>query len=187
MPEVTRPLPLSLEELYSGTTKFVTITRNVFRGTEEKTLRIDVVPGWKDGTKIRFEKAGDEVLGVAQDLVFKVEQKNHPMFTRVQEDLQIRVNISLTAALTNPRSPNPSDPSPLPQTVKTLDSREIAIPLPSGMIKPGQTTRIPNEGMPRRAKGVTIGRGDLIIRWFIVYPGVLTRQQRMELTRVLNQ
>jgi len=187
--ETIRPLPLTLEDLYCGTVKYIETSRKLLSGrTEQKTLQIQVVPGWKAGTKIRFPKAGSQVDigGDAPDLVFVVEVKPHPTFTRVEKDLYITLRIPLVDALTNPPTSTPLEPSPLPRTIRTLDARHISIPLPSGVIRPGLTTRIPNEGMPVRAKGVTVGRGDLIIKWFVVYPSALGQEQRGELARILR-
>jgi DnaJ homolog subfamily B member 4 len=145
------------------------------------------LPGWKSGTKKRFPNAGDEIGGgVSQDLVFVVEEKAHQTYQRVENDLHFKLRISLVDALTNPPSSTASEPSPLPRTIRALDSRMISIPLPSGIIRPGQSTRIANEGMPRRVNKVTIGKGDLIIKWFVQYPNALGVEQRRELTRVLG-
>lgn len=185
--EIIRPLPLSLEDLYTGCTKVVKTSQKFTFGRIEKELQIQVVPGWKSGTRIRFAKAGDDEDGSApKDIVFEVEEKAHPTFKRINNDLHINLKIPLVDALTNPASPSPSDPSPLPRTIRTLDSRTIPIPLPHGLVRPGQSTRIPDEGMPRRANGVTVGKGDLMIKWFIVYPALLDREQRRELRRILK-
>jgi len=190
--EIIRPLPLSLEDLYCGTTKSVGVLRKLLSGrTEEKAFQIQVVPGWKQGTKIRFPNAGDEIQsgvpGIAQEVVFEVEEKVHPKFKRVGHDLYVNLRIPLVDALTNPPCPTITDPSPLPQTIRTLDSRVISIPVPYGVIKPGQTTRIPDEGMPRRVNGARVGKGDLIIKWFVVYPAELGLEQRKELAKILRE
>jgi hypothetical protein len=54
-PPITRDLPVSLEDLYTGVTKKLKITRKVaVRGSdgdgyvdEDKILTVDVKPGWK--------------------------------------------------------------------------------------------------------------------------------------------
>jgi hypothetical protein len=46
--EITKPLALSLEELYKGGTKRLKITRHLRNGsTEEKVLEVAYKPGWK--------------------------------------------------------------------------------------------------------------------------------------------
>ena len=59
--EITKPLALSLEELYKGGTKRLKITRHMRTGgTEEKILEVAYKAGWKAGTKIKFAGSGNE-------------------------------------------------------------------------------------------------------------------------------
>lgn len=81
-PEVTtveRPLPLSLEDLFSGVTKKMKIKRKMFddsgkRTTTDTVLEVPIKPGLKKGSKIRFKGVGDQEEGGQQDLVFIVEE-----------------------------------------------------------------------------------------------------------------
>jgi len=82
-PEVTtveRPLPLTLEELYHGTHKKMKIKRKAFdevtgkRTTQDKVLEMDIKPGLKKGSKIKFKGVGDQEEGGQQDLHFMVEE-----------------------------------------------------------------------------------------------------------------
>ncbi len=82
-PEVTtveRPLPLTLEELYKGTHKKMKIKRKAFdeitgkRTTQDKVLEMDIKPGLKKGSKIKFKGVGDQEEGGQQDLHFVVEE-----------------------------------------------------------------------------------------------------------------
>jgi DnaJ family protein B protein 4 len=191
-PEITRPLPVSLQDLYTGTTLHMKVSRKLLSGeAEEKVLDINVLPGWKSGTKIRFPKAGNEVRldpatnePVAPDLVFVVEDKEHPTIKREGNDLITTVKIPLVDALTNP--PTPHSPSSLPRTVKHLDGRNLHIPRPLGVVKPRQTTRIPGEGMPIRSKGGGAGKGDFIINWEPVFPEVLSEERRQLVAKALK-
>ncbi|KAG1739183.1 uncharacterized protein EDB91DRAFT_1082510 [Suillus paluster] len=177
--ETTRPLKLSLEDLYSGATKHLKVSRRLLDGTtEEKVLEIQVLPGWKSGTKIRFPRAGNEQPnGEAQDLVFVVEEKPHEVFTREGDDLICRLKIPLIDALTGADGR---------RTVETLDGRKLQISLPAGIVKPNQETRIPNEGTPIRKQGSMKKKGDLIVRWDIVFPDRLTPAQKEGLKKVLR-
>ena len=69
--DITRPLPVALEDLYSGATKKLKITRRLLNGSEEeKIVSIVIKPGWKAGTKIRYDGMGTEVSnGPAADVV----------------------------------------------------------------------------------------------------------------------
>ena len=81
-PEVTtveRPLPLTLEQLFKGATKKMKIKRKTFeeggkRKMEDKICTVEIKPGYKAGTKIRFKGIGDQEEGGTQDLVFVVAE-----------------------------------------------------------------------------------------------------------------
>jgi DnaJ family protein B protein 4 len=176
--EINRPLKLTLEDLYSGATKHLRVSRRLLNGTtEDKVLEIHVLPGWKSGTKIRFPRAGNEQPnGESQDLVFVVEEKPHSVFTREGDDLVCHIKIPLVDALTGADGR---------KTIEALDRRKLQIPMPSGIVKPNQETRIPNEGMPIRKQGSTKKKGDLIVRWDVVFPDRLTPAQKEGVKKIL--
>ncbi|GLB34502.1 putative dnaJ, C terminal domain [Lyophyllum shimeji] len=180
--ETTRPLKLSLEDLFTGAVKHIHVERRLLNGTTEgKVLEIQVQPGWKSGTKIRYPKAGDEQpSGVAQDLVVVVEEMPHDRFRRDGGDLITRLSIPLVEAL--------ADPSGGGRTMKTLehlDGRKLQIPVPLGVVRPGQETTIPEEGMPMRKEAVVRGTGDLIVKWYIIFPSRLTPAQQESIRKGL--
>lgn len=87
-PEVTtveRALPLTLEELYNGAHKKMKIKRKIFdnvtgkRTTTDKVLEMDIKPGLKKGSKIKFKGVGDQEEGGQQDLHFVVEEVGQTM------------------------------------------------------------------------------------------------------------
>ncbi|KAH8826440.1 DnaJ-domain-containing protein [Flagelloscypha sp. PMI_526] len=177
--EITKPLAVTLNELYSGTTKRLKIGRKMLNGrTEDKVLEINVIPGWKSGTKVRFAKAGNEsATGDAQDLVFVVEEKPHDRFTREDNDLVTELPIPLVEALTGSKSTS--------RSVETLDGRRVTVSVPHGVIKPGQRTTVRGEGMPVRKAGQPASRGDLIVKWKVVFPERLTEAQKEGIRKVL--
>ena len=84
-PEVTtveRPLPVTLEELYRGTHKKMKIKRKTFdprtqkRNVEDKILEMEIKPGYKAGTKMKFKGVGDQEEGGTQDLHFIITEVN---------------------------------------------------------------------------------------------------------------
>lgn len=176
--EVTRPLKVSLEDLYSGTTKRLKVGRKLLNGTtEDKLLEIQVHPGWKSGTKVRFPKAGNEQRGGdAQDLVFVVEEKPHDRFQRDGNDLVTTVKLPLVDALTGGGER---------KTVDALDGRKLQVPIPSGIVRPGATTTVSGEGMPIRKEGSAKKKGDLIVKWEVVFPDRLTPAQKEGLRKIL--
>lgn len=178
--EITRPLKVSLEDLYSGTVKHLKIGRRLRDGTsEDKVLDIQIHPGWKSGTKVRFARAGNEQPnGDAQDLVFVVEEKPHDRFIREGNDLICPVLISLVEALTGVPGGK--------KVVELLDGRKLQVPVPSGVVKPGQTTTIHREGMPIRKEGSVKNKGDLIVKWEVQFPDRLTPTQQEGLKKILG-
>ena len=195
--EITKPLKLSLEDLYSGTTKRLKVGRKLLSGgTEEKILEIEVQvsfcvihhrppyanaaykPGWKAGTKIRFPHAGNELpTGEVQDVVFVVEEKPHPRFTRDGNNLIANVQLPLVDALTGATTP---------RTLELLDGRKLRLTPPSGIVKPGTETRTSGEGMLIRKGGTGKARGDLIVKWDVLFPNALTPAQKESLRKILT-
>lgn len=177
--EITRPLKVTLEELYSGTAKHLKVGRRLLNGAkEDKVLEIQIHPGWKSGTKVRFPKGGNEQPnGDSQDLVFVVEEKPHATFTREGNDLIHKMKILLVDALAG---------SGGKRTLDVLDGRKLQVPMPSGVIKPGQETRVSGEGMPIRKDGSVKKKGDLVIKWEVVFPDRLTPSQKEGIRKVLG-
>jgi len=177
--EISRPLKVSLEDLYAGTTKHLKVGRRLLSGdTEEKVLEIHVLPGWKSGTKIRFPKAGNEQPnGDSQDLVFVVEEKPHDTFIRDGSDLICHVKIPLVDALAG---------STGKKTVQALDGRKLQVAVPAGIVKPGQESIISGEGMPIRKDGSVKKKGDLKVKWDVVFPERLSVAQKEGVRKVLG-
>jgi len=178
-PEITRPLKVTLEELYSGATKRLKVGRRLLSGQmEDKILEITVLPGWKSGTKVRFPRAGNETAsGDAQDLVFVVEEKPHSRFVREGSDLITTMKIPLVDALTSDGGT---------RQIESLAGTKINIPIPSGVIRPGQETRVRGEGMPIRKDGAQRSKGDLVVKWDVVFPDRLTPSQKEGVRKVLR-
>lgn len=81
-PEVTvveKSLPISLEDLFKGTHKKMRFQQKTFdadgkRTTKDRILEMDIKPGLKKGSKIKFQGVGDQEEGGRQDLHFIVEE-----------------------------------------------------------------------------------------------------------------
>ncbi|KAF8808672.1 DnaJ-domain-containing protein [Phlegmacium glaucopus] len=182
--EITRALKVSLEELYSGAMKHLKVGRRLLDGTtEDKVLEIQIHPGWKSGTKIRFPQSGNEQPnGKTQDLVFVVEEKPHEIFKREGNDLICNIKLSLGESLAGP----PAGVTKLTKTLNLLDGRKLQVPVPLGIVKPGQETTINGEGMPIRKEGSVRNKGDLVIKWEVVFPDHLTPAQKEGIRKVLG-
>lgn len=75
---------MSLEELFHGAHKKMKIKRKTFdevsgkRSTQDKILEMDIKPGLKAGSKIKFKGVGDQEEGGSQDLHFIVTDVSSP-------------------------------------------------------------------------------------------------------------
>jgi len=179
-PEVTtveRPLALTLEELFKGTHKKMKIKRKAFdevtgkRTTQDKVLEMDIKPGLKKGSKIKFKGVGDQEEGGQQDLHFVVEEKKHPLFTRDGDDILMTVDLDLKEALTGWK-----------RTVTTIDGKQISLDK-AGPTQPGSKDSYPNLGMPLSKKPDT--RGNFIIQYNVKFPTSLTTEQKRKLKEIL--
>ena len=81
-PPIEHNLLVSLEEIASGATKKMKISRRVMNADnrtmrmEDKVLKIDIKPGWKQGTKITFPREGDQSpTTIPADIIFIIKDK----------------------------------------------------------------------------------------------------------------
>ena len=100
-PPIEHDLYVTLEDISKGVTKRMKISRRVVAndGTvrkEEKVLTINVKPGWKSGTKITFQREGDQAPNkIPADIVFIIRDKPHAHFKREGSDLRHCCQITL--------------------------------------------------------------------------------------------
>ncbi|GFH47810.1 hypothetical protein CTEN210_04286 [Chaetoceros tenuissimus] len=123
------------------------------RYNEAKIYSIDVLPGWKVGTKIKFKASKD---GVFPQMTFVLREKKHKFLKRVGDDLVYSCTVT---------------------TRQAERGALIKIPLPCGdmveikteedEIQDGYVKRIKGKGMPKRRKGGIDGYGDLIVRFSV--------------------
>ncbi|XP_022976178.1 dnaJ homolog subfamily B member 4 [Cucurbita maxima] len=177
-PPVESKLPCTLEELYSGSTRKMKISRTVVdangrRVPETEILTIDVKPGWKKGTKITFPDKGNEQPNqLPADLVFVIDEKPHDVFKRDGNDIIMNHKVTLAEALGGTTV-----------NLTTLDGRNLSIPV-IDIVSPGYELTITREGMPIvREPG---NRGDLKIKFEVKFPTRLTHEQRAGLKRALG-
>jgi len=100
-PPVEHDLYVTLEEIYHGCVKKMKISRRVVQADgssrkEDKVLQISIKPGWKSGTKVTFQKEGDQAPGkIPADIVFIIRDKPHAMFKREGSDLRYTARLTL--------------------------------------------------------------------------------------------
>ena len=181
-PPAVLPFSVSLDELYTGTTKKLKVSRkrlvlNTATGTYTPSdvstiLTIDVKPGWKEGTKIKFAREGDELSpNVFQDIEFVLKEKPHEYFKREGNDLVVCITIPLIQALTGYK-----------KTITLLNGKKISISnnfLPS----PRHVERLPGRGMPDQ-KNPDI-KGDLLLKFDVQFPGELSDEKKEMLKTIL--
>ncbi|XP_026992248.1 dnaJ homolog subfamily B member 1b [Tachysurus fulvidraco] len=178
-PPVTHELKVSLEEVFSGCTKKMKISRSRLNPdgcstrTEEKILTVEVKKGWKEGTKITFPKEGDQKPNnIPADIIFVVKDKAHPVFKRDGSNLIYQAKISLKEALCGCTIKAP-----------TLDKRTISLPMQDVIIRPGMKRHITGEGLPLPKNPER--RGDLIVEFEVKFPERLSEDARGTIARVL--
>jgi len=177
---VVHNLECTLAELYNGCLKKFNVTRKriITEGAEPveetKQLIINVKPGWKKGTKVTFPCEGDEAPGTTPpDIVFVIQEKENADAGYVREgnNLIYLYKITLSDALTD-----------CSLQIPTLDQRIISIACPE-VVSPFYEKLIPGEGMPISKKSGT--KGDLIIRFHILFPKYLNGTKRTKIKEIL--
>lgn len=168
-------LRLSLEELYEGCHKKFRIKSRIFKNMNEteqveKILEFDVKPGWKDGTKISFEKSGDQdhPSKPPKDITFIVSTKPHECFKRIANDLEYTAKITLKQALCGGVF-----------EFEHLDGKNFKVPL-KGVTTPNTRRTIQNEGMPYKGE-----KGNLHIIFEIEFPDYIEPNVKKELEKLL--
>ena len=169
-----RPLPATLAELYNGAVKKVEYKRRVLQADETTaeeltSLHITIKPGWEDGMPVIFPSAGDEGVGIEPaDVEFVVDTAPDPAWSREGSTLFYMAKLSLADALCS---------SVL--AIPTLDGRTLSVPI-TQIVTPGATKTVPGEGMPTDR-----GKGDLVIKFVIVFPQSLTLAQKAAVKKAL--
>ncbi|XP_057440102.1 dnaJ protein homolog ANJ1-like [Lotus japonicus] len=177
-PPIEKKLECTLEELCYGCKKNIKITRDVITDTgeivqEEELLTINVQPGWKKGTKIKFEgKGNDRPNAYREDIVFFISEKRHQLFRREEDDLELGVEIPLLKALTG-----------CTISVPLLGGEQMKLRV-DDVIYPGFEKIITGQGMPITKEPEN--RGNLRITFLVEFPKKLTENQRSEVFDILQ-
>jgi DnaJ-class molecular chaperone len=172
-------LDCTLSELYNGCIKKFNVTRKRFTPEgdsieEAKVLTIGVKPGWKKGTKITFPCEGDEVVGgISADIIFVIQEKpDDSSYVRDGHNLIYTYKLNLADALTD-----------CSLQIPTLDQRVVSIACPE-VVSPFYEKIVSGEGMPISKKPGT--RGDLIIKFHILFPKYLNGAKKIKLRELLG-
>ncbi|KAK5793792.1 hypothetical protein PVK06_034950 [Gossypium arboreum] len=217
--DVVHPLKVSLEDLYLGTSKKLSLSRNVIcskcsgkgsksgasmqcpgcqgsgikisvrhlgpsmiqqmqhpcnecKGTGETINDKDRCPQCK-GEKVVQEKKVLEVIVEKGDIVFVLQQKDHPKFKRKGEDLFVEHTLALTEALCG-----------FQFVVTHLDGRQLLIKsIPGEIVKPDSFKAINDEGMPLYQRSFI--KGKMYIHFTVEFPDSLNPDQIKALEAIL--
>ncbi|XP_072526921.1 dnaJ homolog subfamily A member 4 isoform X1 [Salminus brasiliensis] len=126
---------------------------------KKKILEVHIDKGMKDGQKITFHGEGDQEPGLEPgDVIIVLDQKDHPVYQRQDDNLVMKMQIKLVEALCGFR-----------KTIRTLDNRTLIVSSPPGqVIKPNDLKCIQNEGMPVYRD--PYDKGLLIIQFEVEFP-----------------
>merc|ERR1719471_1254711 len=143
---------------------------------ERKILEVEVNKGMEDGQKITFSSEGDQEPGLEPgDIIIVLDEKAHDRFKRSGQDLIMKMDISLTEALTG-----------MKKTIKTLDDRTLVIQTVRGeVIKTGDVKQVQGEGMPYYRNPFEKGR--LLMQFNVVFPANLEPAMADALSKILPQ
>jgi DnaJ-class molecular chaperone len=172
-------LHCTLYELYTGTTKQIVIQKPTYDinrrviNKSTKTLTINIVPGWKDGTKITFHnEAGDYSDNLPGDnIVIIIKETPNSLFKRENNDLLMNMDITLKESLIG-----------FNKKIKTLNETEHIVDI-STIIKQDDIHKLSDLGMPITKEKGTFGC--LKIRFNILYPNSFTKSQLETLETIL--
>lgn len=154
------PLPLTLDEIYHGTTYRFLVTRELLsHPTEQVEISINIPPGMRSGTRIVCPRAGHQRKdGTLQDVVFLVEEVPEERFSRVKDDLFLDVCIPWADPLADQGGEI---------CIQGIDGKEITFTLPYPIYDKATEGQVlvKGAGMPIRDGRRTVGRGDMIVRF----------------------
>lgn len=155
--DIEQPIEISLEEAYRGATRLLQ--------KENRRLEIQIPPGVKTGSKIRYAGEGLPGLngGAAGDLFARVQIAPHAIFERDGDDLRCEIPVQLYTALLGGEV-----------TIPTLKS-QLALKIPAET-QAGKTFRLVGQGMPRLNQPTEFG--DLYAQVRVVLPERLSPAER---------
>ncbi|UYV67329.1 DNAJB5 [Cordylochernes scorpioides] len=170
-PAVEHDLYVTLDDILKGCVKKMKISRRILSPDgrssrrEEKVLTINVKPGWKSGTKITFQREGDQnPNSIPADIIFIIRDKPHPHFKREGADIKYTAKITLKEALCGTII-----------EVPTLTGETVPLHF-TEIVKPTTVRRLQGKGLPY-PKDPTL-KGDLIVNFEIRFPENLTESTK---------
>jgi len=161
--DVEQPVEISLEEAFNGTQRTFQL-RDMQTG-ETRSVEVKIPAGATDGLRIRVAGKGEPGLAGAPagDLYLIISIKAHPLFEREGDDLRVKVQTPLYAAVLGGEV-----------MVPTPRGSQLALKVPAETAN-GQRIRLAGQGMPR-VNGT--GRGDLFAEITVQLPKSLSDREK---------
>ena len=129
----------------------------------EKILEVNIKPGYKAGTKIKFVGEGDELITLPkQDIVFIIKEIPHNRFKREGDNLKYNINITVGESLYG-----------FDKEIQFLDSKTFNFQV-DVCSPPNGIHVVENLGMPKKDGS----KGKLFISYNIIYPNKLNIKQK---------
>lgn len=156
--DVEAEVSLSFHEAVQGATRTLTV-----QGPDgRRQVTVKVPAGVNDGARIRLRGQGQPGVqgGPPGDLYVRVHAGSHPLFSRSEKDLKVRVPVSFTEAALG-----------ADVAVPTLEGK-VTVRVPPGTSS-GRTFRVKGKGVAT-AKGT----GDLLVTVEVVVPEDLSPEAR---------
>jgi len=155
-------LPLTLEEVTTGTTKVISFRHD--RRSEKITVKIP--KGMITGKKLRLSGKGEQSPygGPSGDLYIQAKLTDDPVYTAKEHDLYVERDIRLTEAVLGTKI-----------SIPTLEGKELSLKIPPGT-RQGTKLRLPGHGLPHM-QGKK--KGDLYVSIHIDVPHNLNAEQKM--------
>lgn len=125
---------------------------------ERKFLEVNIEPGIKNGQKVVFPGEADQQPGqIPGDVVFVINEQQHPHFVRSGDNLHYESQIDLLTAVAGGQF-----------ALEHVSGEWLRVDiLPGEVISPGMVKVIEGKGMPIQKYG---GFGNLLIRFTVKFP-----------------
>ncbi|AMD21536.1 HFL320Wp [Eremothecium sinecaudum] len=125
---------------------------------ERKILEVNVEPGMKNGQKVVFQGEADQQPGViAGDVIFVINEQQHPRFIRSGDNLHYEAEIDLLTAIAGGQF-----------ALEHISGDWLKVDiLPGEVISPGLVKVIEGKGMPIQKYG---SYGNLLIKFTVKFP-----------------
>lgn len=152
-PPLMFQLDLSLEDLFNG--------RKLELSISDNTVSLDILPGMQDGMQLSARGKATDSRGFQRDLIFRINQHEHPIFHRKNADLMVELNISISEALFG-----------FERNITMLDGNVLYFRSPSSrVVRPGDIFTIDGYGMPLFRQAPM--RGNLFINIIFSMPNCI--------------